>query len=127
MESKSSFFFLIFFAHYFIWSRTFTCIHLFLLSLSSILLLFTHLCLLTNFMFLFFFTYHYDCRLRLATPLEEVNRSWNKRPRALDMNFNRELVKKFQDPDGDDESYRTYVLEKKAQRRNLIADRKAEE
>ena len=75
----------------------------------------------------FFFTYHYDCRLRLATPLEEVNRSWNKRPRALDMNFNRELVKKFQDPDGDDESYRTYVLEKKAQRRNLIADRKAEE
>ena len=45
-------------------------------------------------------------RLRIATPLEEVNRSWNKPPNFLDMQHHRDLIDKFQDPDKDDIKYR---------------------
>ena len=58
--------------------------------------------------------------MRLATPLEEVNRTWNKPPSTIEMVYNKELIERFADPDGDDAAYRDYVLKKKATRKELI-------
>ena len=64
-------------------------------------------------------------KLRLATALEEVNRSWNKPPNSLDMRFHQELVEKFADPDGDNEAFKAYMMKKKADRKALIGSHQA--
>jgi hypothetical protein len=63
----------------------------------------------------------------LATALEEVGRSWNKPPSKLDMEYHAELVKKFTDPDGDDESCKTLAYQRKKTRRALLDEHKAKQ
>jgi len=66
-------------------------------------------------------------KLRLATPLEEAKRSWNKPPCHLDMKYHEKLIATFNDPDGDEEAYLAYRAKKKEARKALIANYKASE
>lgn len=63
---------------------------------------------------------------RKANALEEINRSWmNKKPARIDMEYHRELVSKFLDPDGDEAAAQDKVVQKHARRKAMLAAGKA--
>ena len=41
-------------------------------------------------------------RSRLANPLEELNRTWSKKPRGLHATYGAERLKQYEDPDKDE-------------------------
>jgi len=65
---------------------------------------------------------------RKANALEEINRSWmNKKPARIDMEYHRELVGKFLDPDGDEATAQDKVVQKHARRKAMLAAGKADD
>lgn len=59
------------------------------------------------------------CRLRPATPEEELNRSWVAKPRKLDKFYFREQIDKFKDPDNDEHRVQEHLLSRRERRKKL--------
>jgi hypothetical protein len=58
---------------------------------------------------------------REATALEEAFRSWVKNPSRLDVLFNRELLKKYQDPDDDEEVVKGVYEARRLKKKEMVA------
>jgi len=63
---------------------------------------------------------------RRANALEELKRSWVKRPAALDIAYHGEVVQQYMDPDGDEEAARAKVAAKHTRRKALLATKDGE-
>jgi hypothetical protein len=61
-------------------------------------------------------------RTRLATPLEELSRSWSKRPRGLSGIRGQEHMMEYADPDRDDERAKAISHTDRLRRETLLRE-----
>eukprot|EP01035_Chromulina_nebulosa_P019184 gene19184-25030_t len=60
-------------------------------------------------------------KLRPPTPVEELNRSWVRKPQNIDLQYYSSRFEKYKDPDGDEEKVKQQILNKTLKRRELKA------
>ena len=58
-------------------------------------------------------------RKREPTPLEEMRRSWNKKPDYLSIALNKAVLDKYVDPDGDEAETKARIVERCARRKAM--------